>query len=834
MELVVFSVTMEYQNLDLRDWNANILNHEKLIQESLLVHVAGLREDDIIGISAADRSTRRLAANDATNNNDALIPAECKEFIQTNIGDFSIHGQRILIIKRLEIVINLNIRPQYFNRTDPVTIEDVFNLVKLRIDASANDILTDLQTNSTYFASAIWLSTTYSSFSSVVSRSANPSSSPTSQPSCGTGSYQLGNGCGPCAEGYYSDSLNAFQCVACPIDTFSSTIGSVQCTSCEKFTSNIKDASTSCPHYTLNASAFTYYFLGAFITTIFLWALLFADENIYIMFLLGLFPLLDITSDIIYILSVKFWNFELFVCSIVFFVIPSSMFIYKLFHMKAYPRLMKFVGVEIMNGQHIWLSVSVDGFPLINGERSTLSYEEHDGIEKLAWYWLLWLLLIAFQVIFILSSIVWHIIALVLLVVWLFIGLFLYQTKMLAIGKVWNVWFFTWTRSNDFSKELSLDASILNESLFHEFILETVPQIAIQSINNSLIYNGHLPAISVFSLAMSIFITINGIYRYGYFLLWKGVKFDEIPLPLAVRMHKINKSFLPRRSMLTKKIASLVNAVKVSDSKMMTKATPGSIRRMSQVMLVGNPTPSAVISSINYYLNLGLMKLKCNDNVESTIELAASIHEFKELVSAVMSLKLVQDMRVIATLDGRNDKNNDVSADISIPTVTDTLNNVLTTPERVLDPFNSDLEWNSYNSTAIVTNITNNCDSVAIDLNGERNQGVIDACETGVMSKDAQIKIISKRNSITSFNHPNKFKNNTLYSDLVERDSIHGTRAYDTGQVRPATVVDEESIVDIPKTDFMAVSLDESDVTNKGIRGNSFGSFDSLSSDEDN
>jgi hypothetical protein len=163
-------------------------------------------------------------------------------------------------------------------------------------------------------------------------------------------------------------------------------------------------------------------------------------------------------------------------------------------------------------------------------------------------------------------GVVWHVASTLFLVVWLFVGLFLYQTKMLAIGKVWNTWFYTWTQCNDYNKEISLDASVLNESLFYEFLFETVPQIAIQSINNSLIYKGNIPPVSLFSLAMSIFIAINGIYRYGYYLLWKGTKFDEIPLPLTVRLQSINKSIIPRRSMISRKLGSIVNSVKLRNT----------------------------------------------------------------------------------------------------------------------------------------------------------------------------------------------------------------------------------------------------------------------------
>ncbi len=530
---------MLYQNLDVSDWKSDKVYHESLLSASLVEHVAGLHLDDIVNISAIDESARRL---------DETVK------------------RRVLSTKRLELDITFHVRPQYFNRTDTVSVADAYSAVVSHMSTSSNDILSDLQASSGYFTSAILLSTTYSPYTSTIAHSSFPTSSPTSQPTCGTGSYQVGNGCGPCARGYYSDSLNEVQCTACPVETYSNSVGSVECSPCEARTTNIKVASTSCPHFTLNASAASYYTLCAFITALFLFSLYFAGENMYIMFALGLFPFLDIVSDLIYILSVKFWSVEILFFALFFFVVPSSVFVYKLVHMKVYPRLIKYAGVEIMNDKYIWLTVNSDGSPLINGERSTWSYEEHDGLEKLAWFWLLWIILVGLQSLFLLLGVVWYVLMAIFLLAWLVVGLFLYQTKMLAIGKVWNYWFYTWTQSNEFDKEINLDATVLNESLFYEFMLETVPQILIQSVNNSLIYNGRLPAISVFSIAMSVFIAINGIYRYGYYLLWKKIKFDEIPLPLAVRMQKINKSILPRRSMIARNLEAIVGSVRVRGS----------------------------------------------------------------------------------------------------------------------------------------------------------------------------------------------------------------------------------------------------------------------------
>ncbi len=363
--------------------------------------------------------------------------------------------------------------------------------------------------------------------------------------------------------GYFTDSFNANQCTPCPINTYSESIGSEYCTTCGTFRTNQYEGSVDCPRFYLNTSSFTYYSMTSFITVLFLLCLSFAGENAYIMFMLSFFPILDIVTDMIYILSVTFWNFNLFISAIAFFVFPSSLFVYKMAKLGALPRVKPFILTEILQCELIWLSVNSNGYPLINGQRSSLSLNEHDGVDKLLLYWLLWFLLLVTQLVFIILAAIWYTFGSLFLVVWVFIGMLLFQTKMLAIGKVWNTYFYYLTQSDDFSKTVELDASVLNESLFYEFMLETVPQICIQCVNNSLTFNGRYSSLSLFSLSISVFIAFNGVYRYGYYLLWKRVKFDEIPLPLAVRL-KVIKQAVRRPSIVTRNISVLLQNISVN------------------------------------------------------------------------------------------------------------------------------------------------------------------------------------------------------------------------------------------------------------------------------
>ena len=87
----------------------------------------------------------------------------------------------------------------------------------------------------------------------------------------------------------------------------------------------------------------------------------------------------------------------------------------------------------------------------------------------------------------------------------------------MCIGPVWNFWFINWLGTERFNalalekaKE-DIDFAILNESLFTEFICETMPQLIIQSINTSL--TGGVNPAFLFSVILSGYNTVNGIYK---------------------------------------------------------------------------------------------------------------------------------------------------------------------------------------------------------------------------------------------------------------------------------------------------------------------------------
>ena len=57
-------------------------------------------------------------------------------------------------------------------------------------------------------------------------------------------------------------------------------------------------------------------------------------------------------------------------------------------------------------------------------------------------------------------------------------------------------------------------------------MFETLPQLVVQNINNY--YSQQFGAIAVFSNVLSCTMALNGVYRYGYWSLYKGVNFYEV------------------------------------------------------------------------------------------------------------------------------------------------------------------------------------------------------------------------------------------------------------------------------------------------------------------
>jgi hypothetical protein len=116
---------------------------------------------------------------------------------------------------------------------------------------------------------------------------------------------------------------------------------------------------------------------------------------------------------------------------------------------------------------------------------------------------------------------------------WFIVGIYLFQSKVICIGSIWNYWLGHWIGDERFNElnllqpDSHIDFAILNESLFSEFLFETFPQLLLQIINTSLV--GGTNFAFIFSVALSGYNTLNGIYKYGYYVIYKQKSLRDVP-----------------------------------------------------------------------------------------------------------------------------------------------------------------------------------------------------------------------------------------------------------------------------------------------------------------
>ena len=86
--------------------------------------------------------------------------------------------------------------------------------------------------------------------------------------------------------------------------------------------------------------------------------------------------------------------------------------------------------------------------------------------------------------------------------------------------------------TTEFDKQVEIDVAILNESLFAEFLFETLPQLCLQCVNNELTHTWN--AIGIFSATFSVAIALHGTHRYFYYMFIMKMGFHEVPAEVSL------------------------------------------------------------------------------------------------------------------------------------------------------------------------------------------------------------------------------------------------------------------------------------------------------------
>jgi hypothetical protein len=211
-------------------------------------------------------------------------------------------------------------------------------------------------------------------------------------------------------------------------------------------------------------------------------------------------PAVDFISDLMYIVSTLFYNNIICIVCCFFYLLPMFFFWRML----------------VKHGVHF-------GF-YIGKPPAFAVMEKYDSIPKallgLAGYLPL------------------YIINLPVLLPLFLVGHVLYCCKVFPISRVSNLWLRLYTRSNKHTSSVVIILPLLQESIFEEMLTESVPQMIMQIINNTL--NQEWSPLSYFSTAMSGVMILNGIWRLVYYRLYMKVAINAIPNDLSDDIFKFS------------------------------------------------------------------------------------------------------------------------------------------------------------------------------------------------------------------------------------------------------------------------------------------------------
>lgn len=316
-----------------------------------------------------------------------------------------------------------------------------------------------------------------------------------------------------CDTGYYqSDPTHNTECNICPYPYTNTGTGNADCSV-----------------YCLCFQATIFYPILGSCLVLYLICIMVGEYRLHI-FIALFFPTLDVFTDLAYLLTNPFINSTAFSFGIIFYSYSIIVFNFKI----------------ISSGLLLktpWLTWKNPPFPMWTElkitERERI-FEEHPEIH----YLIIELIFLAVKIpltigLYLIQFIAWWIVKLVLLLpalligvpflfVWITFGCFLHMTKTFCIGRVWNMWYRVFLLSDALDTNVALDTAELNESLFFEFLMESLPQFLLQVINNTLLEEWTM--IGILSTSLSIYMSLNGFYRFWYLQYVKSMSFRDIPV----------------------------------------------------------------------------------------------------------------------------------------------------------------------------------------------------------------------------------------------------------------------------------------------------------------
>jgi len=396
----------------------------------------------------------------------------------------------------------------------------------------------------------------------VLEHSPVPSSAPTSRPSCSLGSFGPDGGCGMCPPGYYGTAWGQVSCAACPVGFYSSAPSMISCTKCRYPYTTLSIASRTCDSAILGVNrSFLISVMGT-CALLFLFSMNFAGDKKIFMFFISFTPALNFFAALMYMLTMRFYSQALFHVAIMSFLLPNLYFTMILLQMNAPPFLSRiYPGYKFLSPRILWFTFD-GGYPAIISKLSDdgksvaeimpiVLFADHESLIKLFFYLISVIVVFFFQLVTLGVYLIFIALISPIVVFWFFIGCYFYQSKLISMKGIWNMWFRIWSGSDDHYISAQVDSAIMNESFMVEFLFLTIPQLVVQIANNTILdHNWTIFSWICFAILASSF--VNGISRYGYYLFVSEIDIIDVPLEVNLfnKTYKLesNKSFYSRNN----------------------------------------------------------------------------------------------------------------------------------------------------------------------------------------------------------------------------------------------------------------------------------------------
>ena len=229
--------------------------------------------------------------------------------------------------------------------------------------------------------------------------SMQPSITPSSQPSCGLGSVGLPGKCGECQPGYFSSVLDDLSCTSCPIGLYSDEVKATSCKTCQWPSNTMSKASSTCDAFCICLTSTWKAIIYSVCGLIFFIFLSFARDQALSLFAIAVFATLDVASDLLYMVSERFYDVNLWYLGTFFMIFPNYPLFVKMYELSVRPRsIISFFGYSV-----IWLGVKNGRATINNADLPTsISFQYHDSIVKVCVYLMTWVVLVIAQILWVL------------------------------------------------------------------------------------------------------------------------------------------------------------------------------------------------------------------------------------------------------------------------------------------------------------------------------------------------------------------------------------------------------------------------------------------------